>query len=239
MKRLLFSFPRRVTLSVVAGAMLVWQGCTGCPPVKLKTIDIPASNFATGTSGISGSMGWCLSAGHPPGTTFSPGPGQIMVGFDDYFKSGTPPFPCNDIRDAVFRAGVLFDVSQFDSIVSADFLFDGAASAERSNGETVGQVPPKSFATTLGVGTQTFTPSMPDDNEVSLPTGPNIDVGVTSQVRDWVNKTRPNFGFVVWGPRGPVDPSSPQEDNDAQVTWYGNLRLRVTYNPAQNQRAPQ
>lgn len=162
-----------------------------------------------------------------------------MVGFDDFFNPGTDPFPCSDIRDAIFRGGVAFDVSQFDSVVSADFLFDTANSVNRSGGETTGQIPPKSVATTLGVGTQAFSPAMPDDNEASLPSGPNIDVGVSGQVRDWVSKARPNFGFVIWGPRGPVDPNNPPEDNDAQVSFYTNFKLRIVYNPAQNPRAPQ
>jgi hypothetical protein len=81
---------------------------------------------------------------------------------------------------------------------------------------------------------------MPDDNEASIAglTG-SIDVGVSGQVRDWISKAHPNFGFVIWGPTGPVDPSNPPENNDAKVSWYGNIRLRVIYNPAQNPRAPQ
>jgi hypothetical protein len=232
---------RVITRSLIALAALVSIcGCDGCPPVTIKTIDLSPSSAATGVSGVAGSIGYCLSPGNPPPTSFSPGPGQVMVGFDDYFKHGTDPFPCNDVRAVVFRVGVIFDLSQFDSVASADLLFDTVASVSRSNGETVGQNPAESFATTLGLGTGPFTSAMPDNNEVSLtPTSGSVDIGVSSQVRDWVNKVSPNFGFVLWGPKGPVDPSNPPEDNDAQVSWYANLKLRVVYNPAQNPRAPQ
>ncbi len=231
-------FPLRSIIAL--GAVVSACGCQGCPPVTLKTLDLSASSAATGTSGVQGSIGWCISAGNPPGTSFSPGAGRVMVGFDDFFKAGSPPFPCNDVRAVVFRAGVMFDVSQFDSIVSADLLFDTVASVSRSNGETTGQNPAQSFATTLGEGTGKFTTKMPDDNEVSLtPASGSIDVGVSSQVRDWITKAHPNFGFVLWGPTGPVDPNNPPEDNDAKVSWYTNFKLRVVYNPAQNPRAPQ
>lgn len=213
-------------------------GCLGCPPVTLKTIDLTPS-FATGTSGISGSVGFCLSAGHPPPSSFSVGSAQVMVGFDDFFKAGAPPFPCDDVRAAVFRAGVIFDVSSFDSIVSANLLFDTQASVTRTGGIFLPEAPAISHATTIGVGTQAFTSKMPDTNEASLPGGPSVNVGLSQQVRDWITKTVPNFGFVISGPRGPVDPQNPPKDNNAQVSWYTNLRLRVVYNPAQNPRAPQ
>jgi hypothetical protein len=219
--------------------MIVWQACNSCNPVTLKTIDLTPTHFATGTSGVAGSIGYCFSAGNPPASSFSPGSGQVLVGFDDFFQPGSDPFPCNNVRDAIFRAGVQFDVSQFDSVVSANFLFDTDSSVDRSNGETTGQSPPKSVATTLGLGTQAFSPPFPDDDEASLPAGPNIDVGVSGQVRDWITKTHPNFGFVIWGPRPPIGSGTPPEDNDAQVSFYSNFKLRVTYNPAQNPHAPQ
>jgi hypothetical protein len=140
----------------------------------------------------------------------------------------------------VFRDAVRFDLGQFDSVVSAELLFDSVGSVNRSGGETVGQSPPASFATTLGVATDDFSPGLPFDDDASLPTGDSaISMEVASQMRSWLNNERPNFGFVVTGPRGLVDPNNPPKDTDAKVSWYGNFRLRVTYNPAQNSRAPQ
>jgi hypothetical protein len=128
-------------------------------------------------------------------------------------------------------------VSQFDSIASADLSFDTQNSISRSGGTTS---PAPSVATTLGEGIGPFTTAMLDDNEASIAglTG-SIDVGVSGQVRDWISKAHPNFGFVIGGPTGIVDPSNPPESNDAKVSWYGNIRLHVIYNPAQNPRAPQ
>ena len=161
-----------------------------------------------------------------------------MVGFDDFFRPGTDPFPCDDIRAVVFRAGVLFDLSQFGSTVAATLTFDTAASVSRSGGGT-STSPVRSVATTLGIGTQAFTNAMPDDDQATLPSGPSVKIVVSGQVRDWVDKARPNFGFVISGPRGPIDRNNPPEDNDAEVSWYQNFRLEIIYNPALNPRAPQ
>ncbi len=230
---------RRTPAAALPIVLALLPGCGGCPQVTLKTLDLQPTRVATGTDGFQGSMGYCLSAGHPPPTAFSPGAGRVMVGFDDFFDPGSDPFPCDDIRAVNFRAGLLFDVSQFDSLVTADLLFDTVDSIIRTGGETIGTSTPKSHATELGVGTQAFTTALPYDNEASLPAGPNMNIGVSGQVKDWVDGTRPNFGFVLSGPRGPISKSNPPKDNDAKVSWYSNFRLRVTYNPAQNPRAPQ
>ncbi len=178
------------------GLILMLHGCEGCPPVTLKTLEIRPANMATGTSGMAGSFGDCFSAGEvPPGPPFGNGPGEVKVGFDDFYRPGTEPFPCNDIRNAIFRAGVRFDLSQFDVIVTADLLFDTIRSMTRTGNE----FPPVSHATTLAVATQAFTSHMLADNEAFLPGGPSINIGVTSQVRDWVSNNRPNFGFVIAG----------------------------------------
>ncbi|HTP27287.1 MAG TPA: hypothetical protein VMK12_16750, partial [Anaeromyxobacteraceae bacterium] len=74
--------------------------------------------------------------------------------------------------------------------------------------------------------------------ELPLPAGPSFDIGVSSQVRAWLGG-RSNFGFIIGGPRPTATSSSYPQDNDAQMSWYGNFRLRVLYNPAMNPRAPQ
>jgi len=161
-----------------------------------------------------------------------------MVGYDDWFKAGANPFPCDDLRATNFRGGISFDLSQFDTVATAELLLDAQRSVERSNGEIASAVPPRSFATTLGVGTQPFSSFMPDTNQASLPSSASLVVTVSGQVSDWVTKVAPNFGFVLGGPRGSFG-SNPPKDNDAKVTWYGNVRLRLLYNPALNPRAPQ
>lgn len=237
MKPLATVHPAVLARAAVVLAPLVLGGCP--PGPTLRTLDLTPVNLSTGTSGAAGAEGWCVSAGSVPPTTFSPGRGQVIVGFDDYFQPGAQPFPCNHLRDDVFRAGVQFDLSQFKKVGIATLSFDTVASVSRANGETVGTSPPTSFATTLGVGTQPFSAAFPDTNEVSLPAGPTVSVGVGSQVSAWVTNPASNFGFVIWGPRGPVNLSNPPEDNDAQVSTYQNFHLSVVYNPALNPNAPQ
>jgi hypothetical protein len=210
----------------------------GCPPVTLKTIQLKPTQLITEPSGGSGSKGYCLGPGNPPLAPFSPGSGQVLVGFWDFFQPGAPPLPCDHLTAENFRACVIFDVSQFDTITSANLLFDTQSSVTGAKSDS----PPNSYATTLCIATQDFanTPSpAPCNNEASLPTGTSIDVGVSSQVRDWITKKVTNFGFVLEGPRGPIDFNNPPEDNDAKLSFYGNFRLQIVYNPAQNPRAPQ
>jgi hypothetical protein len=224
-------------------SILFFQGCN--PPVTLKTIDLTPSGappIDSVNSGGSGSEGFCFGTQNIPPEPLSPGPNEVMVGFDDFFNPGTDPFPCKSVRASVFRGGVVFDLSQFDSIVAANLLFNVDNSLDRSGGEATGQSPPQSVATTLGMGTQAFSRTMPDDNEATLPsTTPSIDVGVSTQVRQWISHSHTNFGFVIGGPRPalPDPPQNPPEDNDAQMSWYSGFKLRIMYNPAQNPRAPQ
>jgi hypothetical protein len=214
-------------------------GLTGCgtTPVTVKTLELHEVNFGTGTSGTAGSKGFCTSVGDIPPVEFSPGSGQIMVGMDDFFRPGTDPFPCDDLRVSNFRGGILFDVSQFDTIAAAKLIVDTVGFISRSNGETIASSPPTSVATMISMATQPFSPKMFADNDNPLPGG-NISILVSDQVSDWVTKAHPNFGFVIWGPRGPIGPGDPPEDNDARVSFYQNFRLDITYNPALNPRAP-
>ncbi|MFD0740225.1 hypothetical protein ACFQZQ_13150 [Lysobacter koreensis] len=221
-------------------AALTLPGCKGCAPIKAKTVELlPSAPLKTGTKGTAGLEGACLRAGKVPPSSFAPAANEMLVGFDNFFRKGTPPLPCHDIRVAVFRGGVVFDLSQFDSVASARLRFDVARSVSRSGGETVSSSPPKSHATTLGMATQPFSSAMNFDNEATLPSAPNLDLMVSSQVRSWVDKERPNFGFVVAGPTGLPDKSNLPRNNDAQVTFYRNFRLEVMYNPERNPRAPQ
>lgn len=229
---------RQTTVAAFLLLIVLLPAYEGCSPVKLKTIELRPVQTMTGPSAMAGSIGWCVSRGDSP-PPFIPGPGQVMVGFDNFFKPGTPPLPCDNVRAAVYRGGVFFDLSQFDAIVSADFLMDTVNSVSRSGGEFVGTTPPISYATTLGIATQPFSREMFFDNDVPLPAGPTIDLDVSIDVRAWVDKVRPNFGFVLAGPTELVDRANPPKNNDAKISWYGNFRLRIIYNPALNPRAPQ
>jgi hypothetical protein len=207
--------------------------------VTVKTFDLKPIAQRTGTSGRAGSMGYCLSVGNIPASSFSPGLGQVMVGFDNFFRAGSDPLPCDDLRANVFRGGVLFDLAAFDVVATATLSFETAGSISRTNGETIGTIPGISVATTLGVGTQPFTSTMPETGLMTMTAGPNVSVTVTGAVADWATKAVPNFGFVVGGPTGLVDSGNPPKNNNASISWYQKFNLRVVYNPALNPRAPQ
>lgn len=212
---------------------------SGCAPGMLKTVELQPLATTTGTSGEAGSFGFCASQRTIPAPTFSPAPAQMMVGYDDFFRAGTPPFACDDLRVSVFRGGVKFDLSQFDAIVNAELLLDTMKSVTCSDGDLIGASTPISYANQLCVATEMFSSKMLCDNEALLPVGDTISVGVSNQVRDWISKSRNNFGFVLGGPRPPFPATSPPRDNDAKISWYNNFRLRIRYNPALNLRAPQ
>jgi len=223
--------------ALILSALLL-SSCDKCDSVKLKTIELEPSDIRNHAPGSKGSKGVCFSEADPPLSSFTAGDGQAMVGFDNFFKAGTNPFPCDDFRAQVFRSAVEFDLKKFDSIVSADLLFETDKSIQRGNGETVGSSPPKSFATSLGMVTSD-SDGIQFDREVALPSGPSFNIGVSSQVRDWIDGSHNNLGFSITGPTGLVDHNNIPENNDAKISWYGSFRLRVTYNPAQNPDAPQ
>jgi hypothetical protein len=59
---------------------------------------------------------------------------------------------------------------------------------------------------------------MPDDNEVSIAqTSGSLDIGASSQVRDWISGAHPSF--IIWGPTSPPDQNNFPSDNNAQVSW--------------------
>jgi hypothetical protein len=221
---------------VVSAVVLCGCGAT------LKTLDLQPEQVFPGAAEGKGAQGACTGPGNPPPITFFPAAGEVTGGFDDFFKPGAPPFPCDVFRDDVFRGGVKFDVSKFNSIVNVELLFDTDKSAIRFNGQTAFQQPPTSWATEIGLATLPFSQdgTLPQDNEAGLVQAPGgVDVNVSSQVRQWLNGTHANNGFVIWGPNDIPTKNDHPTDNNAEVSWYSNFRLRVTYDPSKNPNAPQ
>lgn len=215
---------------LVAALLLALAGCER--PITLKTIELTSPHIAIGESGARGTTGLCLSS-NVPQSGYSAADGHIMVGFDDWFDGGTF---CDALRAINFRGGVRFDLSRFDASSIAVLKFQLLTSIRRSGGgPAVGPPPPLSFATTFDAATHPFDGEMRADDSTTLP----VEITVGSFVNDWLTGARPNFGFVLGGPRGPIDQKNPPKGNDAQLSWYGNFRLAVTYNPALNPRAPQ
>ena len=214
---------------------------SGCG-ATLKTIDLQPQQVLAGAAEGKGAEGACQDPGNPPPTTFFPGPGEVTGGFDDFYKPGAPPFPCNVFRDDVFRGGVKFDLTTFNSIINAELLFDTDKSAIRFNGQTAFQQPPSSWATEVGMATLPFSQDhfLPQDNELGLVQAPGaVDANVSFQVRQWLNGSHANNGFVIWGPNDLPTKGIHPTDNNAEVSWYSNFRLRVTYDPSKNPNAPQ
>ena len=77
-----------------------------------------------------------------------------------------------------------------------------------------------------------------DDEAVLAPGSGSQDVNVTSQVREWLSGQHANNGFVIWGPLPiPTEDAHPS-DNNAEVSWYQNFRLKLLYDPTKNPNAP-
>lgn len=232
---------KRMSLSwmTIAASSIILLILSGCAPATLKIVELQPLLVTTGTTVVSGSFGFCSAQGNTPMTTFSASAGTIMVGYDDYFKAGKPPFACDDVHVSVFRGGVKFDVSQFDAITNAEFQLDTDKSISRSEGKMVRTAAPISYANTLCMATEIFSSKMLCDYPTLLPVGETISLGVTEEVRDWIGMRRNNFGFVLNGPRPDFSAQTPPRDNDAKISWYTNFRLRITYEPALNSRMPQ
>jgi hypothetical protein len=211
---------------------------SGCAPLRLRTLELPPQLTQWYQYGWYEGA-WCNvplpgSGLNARGTapTWHPDPGEVLSGFDDFHDPGSDPFPCVYQFDQNYRGQVQFDLTQFDRIVGADLVF--STSQSRSwDGEPVGQIPPVSIATTLGVSTDGWN----FDHSIPLPTGPQFDINVTSQVRNWTSRTHQNFGFVIAGPRLNI-PSDLGNDTGGKMSWYGGFKLVVVYNPALNPRAP-
>jgi|SRR6516162_3918791 hypothetical protein len=225
---------------LVAIFLLLLAGCSTVNSITLNLAPTGLNPFAITWNGEHRhTFGfWCGILTVGTGPSFSAGDGETLSGFEDLFDPGTDPFPCVVHAVNLYRGLVAFDLSQFDTIVSADLKFTVDSSIAR-NGELVGQNPPACNATTLGMVSTSDLRSF--DNPVSLPPcGPSLDVGVSDQVRQWIGSPpgHPNFGFVIAGPQLDIPDNLP-DDNSAAITWYGNFQLNVLYDPSQNPRAPQ
>ena len=174
------------------------------------------------------------------------GPGELYSGFEDVYNHGADPFACIEQQQALYRGQVSFDLSAFDSIVGAILTFDIENSIVE-NGGVNPRYPPVSVATTLGMSTGTIDSGNGPyfwnyDGDVPIPScgpliKPNCSIGVSTQVRAWVAKEHDNFGFILAGPILDFPEQLPQ-DNNGSVTWYNDFQLQVTYDTAQNPRAP-
>jgi hypothetical protein len=152
-------------LQKIAGVVIILYAlslaCCSGSPSTLKTLELTPKGIFQGKSHFGGQQGYCLSGSGLTTATFFPGPGQLMVGFDNRYSS---TFLCDELRALTFRGLIDFDVSQFDSIVSASLTFEAQRSIERIHA-TTGQVPPKSYANALGLAISPITRHLFYDTE--------------------------------------------------------------------------
>jgi hypothetical protein len=240
--------------ALLALAVLIPIAMTGCPPtpVTLKTVTLSPDAIDPPYQ-YHYSQSWECSVPLPGQGLFINGlgpepvmPGETTVGWEDIYNEGAQPLPCEEEQQTIYRGHIHFNVSQFDAIVDATLTYDTSHSENTTGGRD--EVPPNSYATTLGMSTGTRDdgngPYFWDyDNDVLIGAcgiliQPNCSVDVSYQANQWASQKHFNWGFIIAGPKFSTDNPLPK-DNNAQLTWYRNFKLTIMYNPALNPRAPQ
>lgn len=229
-------------MKIATGFLLLSACLAGCAkPWYFRIDEVAPSDVRTTYVGATGGFGVCLSRPDVPPPSLDHAAGQAVVGFDDYYKAGTQPFPCHDIRAASVRAIVRFPLERYDSVLSAFLIFDTVRSIDRSNGVSYGTIPGISYATRIGRADVTNDEWVIDEQPLGWRTHP-VEVNVTPYLPAWFANPQANHGFILADDR-PVphrdDPEAVPRDNDAKLSWYGNFRLRLLYNVPDNPRTPQ
>jgi hypothetical protein len=221
----------------------------GCPtPVTLKTVTLNPTALNWSTWYWDASNAWCSVPGGGvwlEGTGPEPvGPGETYSGYEDIYESGPPPAGCTYQEQRLYRGWFAFDLSQFNTIGTAELTF-GVGPSIHENGGVNQDNPPQSYATTLGMSTGTsntgngsFYWNYDNPANFSCSALTRCSFAVTTQVAQWVSGAHANNGFIIAGPILNFGNSLPS-DNNGQVSWYSGFQLQVTYNPAQNPNAPQ
>jgi hypothetical protein len=132
--------------------------------------------------------------------------GSTLVGFSNYYDPGTNPFPCRLSSDEVYRGAVRFDLSAIqklkpDFVESANlnYVVSQSVFCSSAGGRCVTDrrnCVAEALVGTVDLRGKTHVPGDLPPGE-SYRFGPSGDV--TSVVREWINGTRPNFGFVLKG----------------------------------------
>lgn len=132
--------------------------------------------------------------------------GSTLVGFKNYYDPGTNPFPCTLSVDEVYRGVVRFDLSAIqklkpDFVESANFnyVIDSSVFCSSAGGRCVTDkrnCVAEALVSTIDVRGKSQIPGdLPHGDSYRF--GPSGDV--TSVVREWINGTTRNFGFVLKG----------------------------------------
>jgi len=242
------------SLTVIISICILSLSLIGCPPTPIKLKTVTLNPIAVDPPyQYSYSQSWECNVPLPGQGLFlnglGPEPvraGETTVGWEDIYDEGAQPFPCEEEQQTIYRGHVQFDVSKFDAVVDATLTYDTSHSENTTGGAN--EIPPNSYATTLGMSTGTRNdgngPYFWDyDNDVTLAQcgfliTPNCSLDVSYEVNQWTSQKHFNWGFIIAGPKFSTDNPLPK-DNNAQLTWYNHFQLVILYNPALNPRAPQ
>lgn len=151
-------------------------------------------------------------------------PNTIVVGYEH----GSPA--C-DIWNAIFRGAVRFDPSQIPGkVASARLRFDYVSSDYYTSADmATNEI--KSCAAYLMLATDDWRGNPYGDKAMTIPAKDYMSLGsgspdVTPVVKEWLQGTTPNYGFVL---RGSQENLTDDHGQNACTTVYNNLRLEVSY----------
>ena len=182
----------------------------------------------------------------------SPGPGQAIVGYANFYDPGSGPFPCWEKIDHAYRAHVRFKpqwLARYKRPSRVDFqnayLTFRVQAGQRTEGAVAYEKAFWSAAHRLGVLTSPWTTIGEDGRHrqgdaftpatfsLSLPTGSkaggprltqrSFKVNVTGLVVDWICGRQANHGFVLKGPN-----ESFSANNDRYLSVYSSFELMIT-----------
>jgi hypothetical protein len=226
--------PRRWTAAFLLLPLLL-AACTPSAPFRASAI----LTLSPATSDVTMWYHWEQDSTNPLGTcglnVVGVGPpesisaGSTLVGFTNYYDPGTNPFPCRLSSDEVFRGVVRFDLSLIqkmkpDFVESAHFnyVISKSVFCSSSAGRCVTDrrnCVAEALVSTIDVRGKSQVPGdLPHGDSYGF--GPSGDV--TSVVREWINGTTRNFGFVLKG----VDESY-ATNNTACYSVLSNFTLTV------------
>jgi hypothetical protein len=194
-------------------------GLSACTPLKETTLTPSVATWF-----LRGGYDWNFycglsTIGQAP--SFTPDRGGVLVGFENYFDQGSGLFPCQASHDIVYRGAVLFDLGGLPNVVAATLTFGFEWTSMSGPGTSADSAARRLW---LRTGDSVFYQA---DPLLDLSPGDHsFSIDVSTVVRNWVNGTTENRGFVISGPNELFP-----ENNDTWVSSYTNFRLHVVYNP--------
>ena len=240
------SFPEKTTAATVRDPIAA--SATTTETVE-ETVELSPSDLKTWEAGDykypSNTVYWPCGLVSTGVGGVRPEEGEMIVGYDHYFNSGTQPTPCQEKLDHVYRGTVRFDLRGIISkapkfhvyVSSAKLNYRKKESLQKYGGgepmtgrECVATLltasadwtkETKSDVLIPGILYKTLAGSVSDS--ICGLGGCSIEVG--PMVNNWVTGKEDNNGFVIRG----ENEGLLEEDNAACRTSYDKFSLSVTY----------